>query len=47
MFCHGDLPKVGNEPVNLAFMGHLEASGSCRDAFAAWTEHMHADFKGD
>ena len=47
MFCHGDLPVVRDEPVNLAFLSHLDRSGPCRDAFAAWSQHMQTDFKGD
>jgi hypothetical protein len=47
LFCHADLPKVQDEPVNLAFLSHIEASDPCRDAFAAWTDNMQDDFKGD
>jgi hypothetical protein len=47
MFCHDVMPKLEGQPVNLAFMAHLENEATCRDAFDAWTENMAADFKGD
>lgn len=46
MFCHDGLPVVPNEPVNMAFLSHLERSDSCSDAFEAWTFHMQRDFLG-
>ncbi len=47
MFCQADLPRVGGEPVNLAFLSHIDDSDSCRDAFEVWTVNMQTDFKGD
>lgn len=47
MFCHEELPEVEDEPVNLAFMSHLEDREPCQDAFDAWTENMGSDFLGD
>jgi hypothetical protein len=47
MFCQDDLPRRGEEPVNLAFMAHVETSGACREAFAVWRTHMQRDFLGD
>lgn len=47
MFCHGGLPVKQDQPVNLAFMEHIEAREPCRDAFAAWTQNMQKDYQGD
>ncbi|MEA3136486.1 MAG: hypothetical protein QOJ26_1419 [Thermoplasmata archaeon] len=46
MFCHGDLPVRPDEPVNMAFMAHLETREACQDGFAAWTDNMQRDFTG-
>ncbi len=47
MFCHEELPEVADEPVNLAFMAHLQAREPCQDAFDNWSENMETDFLGD
>lgn len=46
MFCHDDLPVRPDEPVNMAFMAHLEGREPCRQDFDAWTHHMQKDYTG-
>lgn len=47
MFCHDGLPVVQNEPVNLAFISHIEGRNECNDAFEAWKTNMQSDWIGD
>lgn len=47
MFCHDGLPVVRDEPVNLAFLAHLDRSPGCADEFNVWKGHMALDFRGD
>lgn len=44
MFCQDGLQT---EPVNLAFMDHLEERADCQQAFDAWTTNMQTDWLGD
>jgi hypothetical protein len=46
MFCHGDLPVRPDEPVNMAFLAHLETREACQDGFEAWTSNMQNDYIG-
>ena len=46
MFCHGDLPVRPDEPVNQAFLAHLETRAPCRDGFEAWTTNRQTDYIG-
>jgi hypothetical protein len=47
MFCHGGLPVKEGQPVNLAFMEHIERLEPCREAFDVWRLHMQKDYQGD
>ena len=47
LFCHGDLPVKDGQPVNLAFLEHIEDQGPCREEFEVWTQNMGRDFLGD
>lgn len=47
MFCHDGLPEVRDQPVNLAFMDHIERRVPCRQAFDIWRSNMQTDFLGD
>ena len=47
MFCHDGLPVVKDQPVNLAFLAHLESRRPCHQAFETWKHHMQKDFLGD
>lgn len=46
MFCQDGLPVVPDEPVNIAFVRHIEARRRCRTDFDAWTHHMQRDYIG-
>lgn len=46
MFCHEGLPEAQDEPVNLAFMSHLEGREPCQKAFDAWRQNMETDYLG-
>ena len=46
MFCHEGLPKVVDEPVNLAFMSHIGREDPCREAFEVWADNMQTDHLG-
>lgn len=48
MFCKETLPGAAqDEPVNLAFMAHLDDHGPCQERFEVWTDNMATDFLGD
>lgn len=47
MFCHDALPQRPDQPVNLAWMEHIETEEPCREEFEVWTTHMARDFLGD
>ncbi len=47
LFCHDGLPVVTDEPVNMAFLLHLERSAPCDEAFEVWKDNMQVDFMGD
>ncbi|MHB8633176.1 MAG: DUF7501 family protein [Thermoplasmatota archaeon] len=46
LFCHDGLPVVPDEPVNVAFLRHIEARQSCGRAFDAWRDNMQTDYIG-
>jgi hypothetical protein len=46
MFCHSPL-EMGEDPENLAFMGHVEKSTDCNKQFQNWVSNMQTDYKGD
>lgn len=46
MFCHDDLPVRPDEPVNMAFLAHIERREPCRQDFDTWTHHMQKDYTG-
>jgi hypothetical protein len=45
MFCHSPL-EMGEDPENLAFMGHVEEKSDCNRAFQNWVSNMQTDFQG-
>lgn len=46
LFCHSDLPVVAGEPVNMAFLSHIERRSDCNEAFGVWTDNMASDYLG-
>ncbi len=46
LFCHDDLPIVPGEPVNIAFLSHLERREECGEAFEVWKSNMQSDYLG-
>ena len=46
MFCHEGLPMKADQPVNLAWMEHIERQEPCRESFAVWTRNMQKDYIG-
>jgi hypothetical protein len=46
MFCEDALPRRTDEPVNIAFLSHIEDRSDCDDAFQAWKGHIQTDFIG-
>lgn len=46
LFCHDGLPVVEGEPVNMAFLNHIEGRDDCREAFGVWTDNMAQDYLG-
>ena len=47
LFCHTRLEADDDDPVNLAFVDHLEERPQCGSDFEQWSENMRSDFKGD
>lgn len=47
LFCHKHLGATEENPVNLAFMDHIEGKPKCNEEFEQWTVNMQTDFKGD
>lgn len=46
LFCHNGLPVVEDQPVNLAFLEHIDANEPCNQAFTVWTDNMQSDYLG-